>query len=213
MSNRFCLRRILSESLFVTRMIARRIFLSKGVSLLPQWIVSLSLLVDRLPSNERNLLISITKSSCNSSCGRWKISRCVFHPMFIFEESTWRIDHDAKCLNRSRSVIVRFECAFIPRCVIHASVIFKESNRCEILEEGITERNFCQRNERNRLLFATRIETILFRMIKNQYVFLSHNVLSTFRLFSNKVNTNGINHRYKPIRNTRIGVQFELSSW
>lgn len=40
-------------------------------------------------------------------------------------------------------VIVRFECAFIPRCVIHVSVIFKrKQSRCEILEEGITEEIF-----------------------------------------------------------------------
>lgn len=35
--------------------------------------------------------------------------------------------------------------------------------------------------------------------------FFSHNVLSTFRLFLNKVNTNGINR----FEITRIGVQFD----
>lgn len=38
------------------------------------------------------------------------------------------------------------------------------------------------------------------------YFFLTTCYL-TFRLFLNKVNTNGINHRYKPIRNTRIEVR------
>lgn len=108
-------------------------------------------------------------------------------------------------------VIVRFECAFIPRCVIHVSVIFKrKQSRCEILEEGDYGGNFRRRNERNRLLFTTRIETVLFRMIKNQYVFLSRNVLSTFRLFLNKVNTNGRNHDSKYSNRSHRALRAEL---
>lgn len=70
--------------------------------------------------------------------------------------------------------------------------------------------NFRRRNERNRLLFTTRIETVLFRMIKNQYVFLSRNVLSTFRLFLNKVNTNGRNHDSKYSNRSHRALRAEL---
>lgn len=70
--------------------------------------------------------------------------------------------------------------------------------------------NFRRRNERNRLLFTTRIETVLFRMIKNQYVFLSRNVLSTFRLFLNKVNTNGRNHDSKYSNRSHRASRAEL---
>lgn len=144
MSNRFCLRRILSKSLRSwRRMFARRIFLSKGgVSLLPRWIVSLSLLADRLPSKPFNLdhevvVVAIRAADDEKSVDAFS---CLFF-FFFLKKSIHGVQITMRDAWIEVEVIVR---ASIPRhLLIHASVIFKESNRCEILEEsGITGRNF-----------------------------------------------------------------------
>lgn len=100
--------------------------------------------------------------------------------MFIFKESTSRVDHDAKCLNRNRShranVLLFHDVLSMSRLFLKKAI--RNSRR------GDYGGNFRQRDERNRLLFTTRIETILFRMIKKPAcIFISQRVIYSSVIF------------------------------
>lgn len=60
--------------------------------------------------------------------------------MFIFKESTSRVDHDAKCLNRDRShranVLLFHDVLSMSRLFLKKAI--------EILEEGITKEIFAR---------------------------------------------------------------------
>lgn len=127
-----------------------------------------------------------------------RFSSFMFIFFFFFKEIyTRRTDHDARCLNRSRSHRARFYSTTLAYpcfgLFLKKAIDAKFSKRV-----GLRGEIFARRDERNRLLlFAIRIETIPFRLIKNQYVFFfSQRVIYVSVIFEQSKH-----EWYKPIRN------------